>query len=227
MRKKILRGTICTFLLQIPSLIKAQELSLPEITASTITVQPAVPSSTDPLKEEISQNAVLSHIQQTGAKLYPLETLYGLRSFVAQNGDKILPFFLTPDGKAMVSGVIMNMSAEMMLKLDGKAIDRIPAIHGLEGLFVRTGKRFQVFYITPDRKKVISGLMWDEEGRNVTQAQIAPLVGMNAPNPASTIPDPNSSKETLGLATPSLPKQALDNPIRPPNKHPSLLHMLY
>lgn len=212
MRKKILLGTaLCAVLFQMQSPITAQELSLPDITASTITVRPSFIASTDPIKKEITQSAVLSHIQQTGATIHPLESLYGLRSFVAQNGDKILPFFLTPDGKAMVSGVIMNMSAEMMLKLDKNAIDRIPAIHGLEGLFVRTGDHFQVFYITPDGKKVIPGLMWDEEGRNVTQAQIAPLLGMNAPNPASTTPDPNPAKENPDLATPSLPNQALNN----------------
>lgn len=128
MRKKILLGTVlCATLFQTIQPSIAQQISLPDITAL-----PSVLNPPDSFKEQITQNSVLSHIQQTGAKIYPLENLYGLRSFVAQNGDKILPFFLTPDGKA---------------------IEHIPSIYGLEGLFVRTGERFQVFlyYTRPEK----------------------------------------------------------------------------
>lgn len=203
MRKKILLGTLCcSLLVQMQIYSKAQSISLSEITALP---------SLDSIGQKKVESSLLNNLQKTGVKLYPLETLHGLQSWVFQKNSTFFSFFLTPDGKAMVPGVFMNMSPEMMLKLDGKNIDHIPASHGLEGLFVRTEKHFQVFYITPDRQKVIPGMMWDEEGRNITQTQIANLIKIKTPDAISTHASPNqkesveTEKQTQFFKNDSLP----------------------
>ena len=49
--------------------------------------------------------------------------------------------------------------------------------HGLDGLFVRSGAQFQVFYITPDKERVIPGVMWDAAGKDLTREQVANVPG--------------------------------------------------
>lgn len=44
--------------------------------------------------------------------------------------------------------------------------------HGMRGVFARNGRFFQVFYITPDGKAAIAGVMWNAAGRNVTLHQV-------------------------------------------------------
>ena len=44
--------------------------------------------------------------------------------------------------------------------------------HGMQGVFARNGRFFQVFYVTPDGKAAVAGVMWNAAGRNVTLRQV-------------------------------------------------------
>ncbi|MEE3503853.1 hypothetical protein [Acidiphilium acidophilum] len=44
--------------------------------------------------------------------------------------------------------------------------------HGMRGVFARNGRYFQVFYVTPDGKAAVAGVMWNAAGRNVTLRQV-------------------------------------------------------
>ncbi|MGC9272096.1 hypothetical protein [Acidiphilium sp.] len=44
--------------------------------------------------------------------------------------------------------------------------------HGMKGVFARNGRYFQVFYVTPDGKAAVAGVMWNASGRNVTLRQV-------------------------------------------------------
>ena len=37
--------------------------------------------------------------------------------------------------------------------------------------------QFQVFYMTPDKERLIPGVMWDAAGKNITRKQIADIPG--------------------------------------------------
>ena len=49
--------------------------------------------------------------------------------------------------------------------------------HGLQGVYAVNGDIFRVFYLTPDGQAVIGGVMWEQDGHNVTRDTIAPIKG--------------------------------------------------
>ena len=42
---------------------------------------------------------------------------------------------------------------------------------------MRSGPQFQVFYATPDNKRLIPGVMWDAAGKDLTRQQVAHIPG--------------------------------------------------
>lgn len=54
----------------------------------------------------------LDHIKAAGAKLTELGTVHGLRTVFARNGSKFQVFYLTPDGQAVVGGVMWDASGK-------------------------------------------------------------------------------------------------------------------
>jgi thiol:disulfide interchange protein DsbG len=130
--------------------------------------------------ENIEQAPALRRLAKSGAQLFEAGSSHGLRSIVARRGEEFMIFQMTPDGEAIISGVQTDLSVERLLVIVGQGephITELGSIHGLRGLFVRNGRRFQVFYATPDGEKVIPGVMWDSSGKNITREQVAPIPG--------------------------------------------------
>lgn len=50
----------------------------------------------------------------------------------------------------------------------------------MRAIFARAadGKHFQVFYVTPDGKAEIGGIMWNAAGRNITLNQVRAIPGV-------------------------------------------------
>lgn len=49
--------------------------------------------------------------------------------------------------------------------------------HGLQGVYAVNGDIFRVFYLTPDGQALIGGVLWTQDGHNVTRDTIAPIKG--------------------------------------------------
>lgn len=49
--------------------------------------------------------------------------------------------------------------------------------HGLQGVYAVNGDIFRVFYLTPDGQALIGGVLWGQDGHNVTRDTIAPIKG--------------------------------------------------
>ena len=94
---------------------------------------------------------------------------------------------------AQAASVLPAPTASTLPVISPEQIQRIPALrriasngaelldlgteHGLRGIFARHGERFQVFYLAPDGQALVSGVMWEASGRNVTRQQVTPIDG--------------------------------------------------
>ncbi len=140
--------------------------------------------------DEIKALPVLVHIAAAGASLLDLGTSHGLRTIYARNSGQVMVFEVTPDGQATVAGLMTDISVEQLQMMGAADVTELPSQHGLRGFFLHNGAHYQVFYASPDRKRVIPGVMWDVAGKNLTQDQIASIPG--------TVPT-----VTIGAETPS------------------------
>lgn len=141
-----------------------------------------VPARIDasPVSDDLlSKTRVLAHIAASGAKIVDLGEAHGLRMVLAKKGDEFMLFQVAPDGEAVVAGIQADLPATKLAAILGSQVTDIGEAHGLRGLLLRNGSRFQVVYETPDRERVIAGVMWDAGGKNLTKAQIASAEGMN------------------------------------------------
>jgi thiol:disulfide interchange protein DsbG len=86
-------------------------------------------------------------------------------------------FEITPDGQAAVSGATVDMTPEQLETIASGNITSLGVEHGLPGFFVRSGPQFQVFYATPDKQRLIPGVMWDAAGKDPTRQQVAHIPG--------------------------------------------------
>jgi thiol:disulfide interchange protein DsbG len=126
---------------------------------------------------EVAAIPMLQHIAAAGAALFDLGMSHGLRAVFARNGAQLMVFEVTPDGQAMVAGLITELSVNQLRKLGGADVTELQVRHGLRTLVLRTGTQFQVFYATPDGERAIPGVMWDATGRDITREQIASIPG--------------------------------------------------
>jgi len=127
--------------------------------------------------ENLTAIPVLAHIARSGATIADLGEAHGLRMVLARNGEEIMLFQVAPDGEAVVAGIQADLPAAKLASILGSRATPIGEAHGLRGLVLRNGKRFQVVYETPDRERVIAGVMWDAKGTNLTKHQIASVEG--------------------------------------------------
>ncbi|NPD66361.1 hypothetical protein HN018_23265 (plasmid) [Lichenicola cladoniae] len=146
--------------------------------------------------DEIKQLPVLVHIATAGASLFDLGSSHGLRTIYARNGGQVMVFEVTPDGQATVAGLMTDISVEQLQMMGAADVTELPSLHGLRGFFLHNGAHYQVFYASPDRQRVIPGVMWDAGGKNLTQDQIAAIPGTV---PTVTIGD--TSADTTGTTT--------------------------
>jgi len=87
------------------------------------------------------------------------------------SGEGSLPPFLSPEA-------IASSPALQRLASHGAQLRDLGISHGLQGVFAQSGKQFRVFYLAPDGKAEIGGVMWDETGRNVTRNQVERIPGV-------------------------------------------------
>src|SRR6516225_5356290 len=119
----------------------------------------------------------VQHVSSAGALMTDLGEAHGIRAVAARSGDQFMLFEVTPDGQAAVSGAIVELTPTQLQTIANGNITDLSVEHGLPGFFVRSGPQFQVFYMTPDKERLIPGVMWDAAGKNITRKQIADLPG--------------------------------------------------
>lgn len=77
--------------------------------------------------------------------------------------------------------------------------------HGMRAIFARAadGRHFQVFYVTPDGKAEIGGIMWNAAGKNITLAEVHAIPGVTPTVRIGAAAGQPRKTETFGAA-PSL-----------------------
>ena len=121
---------------------------------------------------------VLQHVAATGAAITDMGDYHGMRRVGARTGDQFMLLSATPDGQAVVAGLMSDLSAADLSQIAGGIATELGMLHGVRGMLVKSGTQFQVFYATPDGQRVIPGVMWDAVGKNLTRDQVAPVAGI-------------------------------------------------
>jgi hypothetical protein len=119
----------------------------------------------------------VQHVASAGAAMTDLGQSHGMRAVAARSGDQFMLFEVTPDGQAAVSGITVELTPAQLETIARGNITNLSVEHELPAFFVRSGPQFQVFYMTPDKERLIPGVMWDAAGKNVTRKQIADIPG--------------------------------------------------
>ena len=119
----------------------------------------------------------LRNVAGAGAQIIETGAAHGLRSVVARNGQQFMFMHVTPDGQAIVAGMISELTPAQLTAAAAGQTRELGTSHGLRGIFVSNGGQFQVFYVTPDGERVIPGAMWDATGANLTRSQVTPIPG--------------------------------------------------
>ena len=161
--------------------------------------QPAVSIPAAVVPSALESLPFVHHVATAGAVISDLGSSHGMRSIVARSGDQFMIFQVTPDGLAAVSGALTELTAAQLAAAAASGnVTPLPTQHGLEALFVRSGSQFQVFYITPDKERVIPGVLWDSAGKDLTRDQVASVPGAI---PTVTVGDvPGSNPGTVATA---------------------------
>lgn len=120
---------------------------------------------------------VLNHILAAGAHLTEAGTTHGLRAVIARNDGQFMRFYVSPDGQAVVAGLMADLSTAELLTMAPGQVTELGTLHGLRGIFVRNAGQFQMFYVSPDSERVIPGAMFDAQGKNLTLDQVATIPG--------------------------------------------------
>jgi thiol:disulfide interchange protein DsbG len=119
----------------------------------------------------------VQHVTSAGAVLTGLGESHGMGAVAARRGDQFMLFEVTPDGQAAVSGATVELTPDQLETIASGNITDLGVEHGLQSFFVRSGPQFQVFYTTPDKERLIPGVMWDVRGKDLTRQQIAHIPG--------------------------------------------------
>lgn len=138
---------------------------------------PSAPPSPASLPPALAALPFLRHVAASGAVLHDLGEAHGMRSVAARSGDEFMLFQVGPGGAAAVAGAISLLSPSQLAAIAPGGVVELGEQHGLRGLFVRSGRQFQVFYVTPDGQRVVPGVLWGADGRELTRAQLAGVAG--------------------------------------------------
>lgn len=126
---------------------------------------------------DLGKIPVLARVAAAGAQLTDLGVSHGMRTVLARNRDELMVLEVAPDGQAAVAGLMADLSAAQLLAAAGGNATEIGTRHGLRTVFVRSGTQFQVFYATPDGERVIPGVLYDADGKNLTRDQVSGIPG--------------------------------------------------
>ena len=154
-----------------------ENFALPPAPHATAEGSAAAAQPPSKLPAALADSPFVQHVASAGAVISDLGLSHGLRSIAARNGDQFMIFQITPDGQAAVSGALTDLTAAQLASAANGNVTPLSTQHGLDGVFVRSGAQFQVFYITPDRERVIPGVMWDAAGKDLTREQVANVPG--------------------------------------------------
>jgi thiol:disulfide interchange protein DsbG len=186
--------------------------SLPGPKPILIADQPAAapPPATDlpaagRLPPDLQSTPFAQHVAAAGATVIDWGVGHGMHSMAATAGDHMMFFQVANDGKAAVSGLISDITSAQLMSLPGDRATDLGELHGLRGIFVRSGAQFQMFYSTPDGERVIPGVLWDADGKNLTREQLA-----HVPDAIPTVQvgdvDPTKSRAAAAAALPWVQK---------------------
>lgn len=154
--------------------------------------------------------AALDHVIAAGAQITEAGTSHGLRAVVARADNQFRRMYVAPGGAAIVVGLMSELSSAELLAMAPGLTTEMGTHHGLKGIFVRNGDNFQMFYGTPSGDRVIPGVMFDAQGKNLTRDQVAgipgaiPTVVIGDAPPGSTPP----AQAPAGAVLPTVKKTA-------------------
>jgi len=174
--------TLAQVFLLLPVVTRAQTtcvvpVPLPESTASSAPSFTRSAAETSSIVQISGNSPALRHILESGAKLQGLAFEHGMQTYIASSPGHFMVFDEAPDHRAIVAGTILQVPLQTVLDTAQDRVHELPKAHGLRTFFLRMGDRFQVFYATPDERRLIPGVMWDAQGRNLTREQIASIPG--------------------------------------------------
>jgi thiol:disulfide interchange protein DsbG len=172
--------------------------------APTETSPPAGGNASTTIPSWLANVLFVQHVASAGAVITDFGLSHGMHSIAARNGDQFMIFQVAPDGEAAVSGALTELTAAQLAAAAASGnVTPLPSQHGLDALFVRSGAQFQVFYITPDKQRVIPGVLWDSAGKDLTRDQVANVSGAI---PTITVGDvPGEASAGSGPAVEALP----------------------
>ena len=154
------------------------------------------------LPSDLQSIPFAQHIATAGASVTDWGVAHGMRSVVASSGDQVMFFQIAGDGKAAVSGLMTDITPSQLTALAGDRVIDLGEQHGLRGIFVRSGAQFQVFYATPDGERLIPGVLWDADGKNLTRQQVANVPGAI---PTVVVGDADPARAGAAAGTAALP----------------------
>ena len=159
--------------------------------SSTVLVAPRCPTgfavAETASTSDIQDSQVLAHpaqsarfltrLTEAGAQVLDFGMVHGLRLVGARSGQEFRVFSMLPDGSAAVEGAPLAMSVDQLTRLAANEITQLGRVAGFDGLFVRSGGHFQVFYSSPDGQAVVPGILRSAEGKNLTRQQMQGVPG--------------------------------------------------
>jgi thiol:disulfide interchange protein DsbG len=167
---------------------------------------PVLPAANASETTRLTKDAVADLVQTTGRK----GELASSINPADQDHLSAHPPAVQPQGQGFASASKTYGVGQMSHKLrpiTAVAVRTVPALqrisgggatlydlgtqHGMRAVFARNGKHFQVFYITPDGKAEIGGVMWNAAGQDLTLAQVKAIPGVI---PTVTIGDPKMGR---------------------------------
>jgi len=98
--------------------------------------------------------------------------------------------------------LMTDITPSQLTALAGDRVIDLGEQHGLRGIFVRSGAQFQVFYATPDGERLIPGVLWDADGKNLTRQQVANVPGAI---PTVVVGDADPARAGAAAGTAALP----------------------
>ena len=165
--------------LPVPVVMAADQqpaLSPPLPLPATPAAMPAMPA-TSPIPNTVADLPFVKHVQASGSVISDLGQSHGVRSIAAKSGDQFMIFQVAADGRSAVSGAITEITPAQLAMLAGDNVTELGTEHGFRGMHVRSGPQFQVFYVTPDQQRVIPGVLYDADGKDLTRQQVANIPG--------------------------------------------------
>lgn len=119
----------------------------------------------------------LKIVAAAGATILDFGVVHSIRVVGARSGTEFRIFSVLPGGQAAIEGAPLAMTVDQLTQLAGSDLTSLGRLAGVDGLFVRSAARFQVFYALPDGQAVVPGILRDINGRNLTRDQVSGVPG--------------------------------------------------